>query len=95
MLIKALTAVNRLIPPGLEGNLRRAAAAIAYDIVHLAGTIASSVTAFAIAAIGPAGRATSRFVGETLLGKESLFGSGKGEFGATVTAYKGFVGVHG
>jgi hypothetical protein len=92
---EALSAVDRLISTRLERNLCGAATVGAHGVIHLTEAIASAITAITIALVGPAGRATGRLILKTLLCKESLFGASKYEFGATIPAGQGFVGVHG
>lgn len=89
---KAVTAVNRTITAGLEGNLRGGATFIADYIIHLAFT---AVVAVAVAAtIRAAAGATARLILEAFFSVESLLRTGEEEFGAALAAGKGFVGIH-
>ena len=86
---KAITAVNRTITAGLEGDLRGGATFIADHVVHLA------LAAMAVAtAVGTAGGATAGLILEAFFGVESLLGAGEDEFGAALAASEGFVGIH-
>ena len=90
---KAVTAVNRTITAGLEGNLRGGATFIADYIIHLAFT--AVVAAVAVAAtIRAAAGATAGLILEAFFSVEGLLRTGEEEFGAALAAGQGFVGVH-
>jgi len=71
-----------------------AAAAVANYFIHLAVAGAPAVAAITIALAGAAGGAAGGLILKAFFSEESLFGAGEDEFGATVTAGEGFVGVH-
>jgi hypothetical protein len=85
LLLKAFSAVDRLVTAGLKWYLGGSAAAVADDFIHLA-IAAASASSITITFVGPAGRATAWFIREALFSEESLFGTGENEFGAAVTA---------
>ena len=90
---KAITAVNRTITAGLEGNLRGGATFIADYIIHLAFT--AVVAAVAVAAtIRAAAGATAGLILEAFFSVEGLLRTGEEEFCAALAAGKGFVGIH-
>ena len=89
--LKALAAVDGLVATGLDGHLRRAAAAIADDFVHLALRTAAAVLG---ATRRTAAGATARLVLEALLRIERLLGSGENKFGAALAAGQRLVLVH-
>ena len=90
----AITAIDGLVAAGLERHLSGAAAAVANYIIHLAVAGTPAVTAITVALVGPAGGAAGRLILKAFFSEESLFRGGEYEFGAAVTAGKGFVGVH-
>ena len=91
---KAVTAVNRTITAGLEGNLRGGATFIADYIIHLAFT--AVVAAVAVAAtIRAAAGATAGLILEAFFSVEGLLTRGEHEFGATVATRERFVLIHG
>jgi hypothetical protein len=94
LLCEAIAAIDRPVATGLERHLGGGAATVADYFIHLAIATAGTA-ALGTALVGPAGRAATWFVCEAFLSEESLFGTRKYEFGAAVTAGKGFVIVHG
>ena len=99
--LETIAAINRLLTAGLERNHGVCAAAGADCRIHLPfGTAVESATA-AVAihtgllfAGGAAGRATSRFVGETLGCKKLLFTRSKSEFLVAFLTNFDFVLIH-
>ena len=91
---EALTAVDRTVSAGLEGNLSGTAAAIADHVIHL--TLAAvAVATVLLTAGGTAGRAAAGLILEALVGVELLLGSGEHELVATLAANQSLVFVHG
>ena len=88
---KAITAVNRTITAGLEGDLRGGATFIADHIIHLAFAAVAMVVA---ATIRAAAGATAGLILEAFFSVEGLLRTGEEEFGAALAAGKGFVGIH-
>ena len=89
---KALAAVHGTIATGLEGHLGGAAATVANHFEHLA--LSATLAALAAAAICAASMATAGLILETLFREESLLGSRKYEFGATLAAGQSLVLIH-
>ena len=91
---EALAAIDRAILPGLEGNLRGAAATDADHFIHL--TLAAvAVATVLLTAGGTASRAAAGLILEALVSIELLLRSGENEFRAALTALQGLVFEHG
>ena len=90
---EALTAVDRTVSAGLEGNLSGTAAAIADHVIHL--TLAAvAVATVLLTAGGTAGRAAAGLILEALFCIEFLFTCGESEFLAAILANQYFVFKH-
>ena len=80
MSLKAVAAVHRTALGGLERNLGGAAALVAHDLEHLAGTAAGT-------AGSTASRAAAGLVLKAFLSEESLLVGGENEFLTTLFAH--------
>jgi len=80
MSLKAVAAIHRTALGGLEGNLGGAAALVAHNLEHLAGTTAGTTGS-------TASGAAAGLVLEAFLSEESLLVSGEYEFLTTLFAH--------